>query len=133
MGTTLQRLFQKGISENDIISINKIVTESANGKSQLDPQGEDSKGSTDKHSKAVNASNSNNNSNGSNRAEHWKSFLGNLRKLGDINSLIKEQQETLEITRKEIGDLRQAKTGSLCPMPNRGFFYRFNGQTDPPL
>ena len=48
VGTTLQRLFQKGISENDIISINKIVTESANGKSQLDPQGEDSKGSTAK-------------------------------------------------------------------------------------
>ena len=109
VGTTLHYLFQHGISESDIISISQLVTESANGKLQLDPQDEDSKGSTDKDSKAVNVSNSNNNSNGSNRAEHWKSFLGNLRKLGDINSSIKEQQETLEITRKEIGDLDKQK------------------------
>ena len=78
------------------------MTESANGKLQLDPQVEDNKGSTDKDSKAVNVSNSNNNSNGSNRAEHWKSFIENLRKLGNINSSIKKQQETLEKIRKEI-------------------------------
>ena len=79
VGTTLHYLFQNGISESDIISISQLVTESANGKLQLDPQG--SAKAEDKDSKAVNVSNSNNN-NGSNRAEHWKSFIGNLRKLG---------------------------------------------------
>ena len=102
VGTTLQRLFQNGISENDIISINQIVTESANGKLQLDPQGEGNK-----HSQAVNGSNSD--SNGSNRAEHWKSFIENLRKLGNINSSIKKHQETLEKTRREISDLDKQK------------------------
>ncbi len=101
VGTTLHYLFQHGISEGDIISISQLVTESANGKLQFDPQDEDSK--------TVNVSNSNNNNNGSNRSEHWKSFLGNLRKLGDINSLIKEQQGTLELIRKEIGDLDKQK------------------------
>jgi hypothetical protein len=65
VGTTLQRLFQNGISENDIISINRIVTESANDKLQLDPQGEGNK-----DSKAINDSDTNSDSNGSNMTEH---------------------------------------------------------------
>ena len=103
VGTTLQRLFQKGISENDIISINKMVTEFANGNLQLGPQGE-----VNKDSMAVNGSNSDSN-NSSNRAEHWKSFIENLRKLVNINSGIKEQQETLEKTRKETMELNKQK------------------------
>ena len=46
VGTTLQRLFQNGISENDIISINQIVTESASDKLQPDLQSEGNKDST---------------------------------------------------------------------------------------
>ena len=106
VGTTLHYLFQNGISESDIISISQLVTETASGKLQLDPQGEYSKGSTDKGSKAVNVSNSNNNSN---RAEHWKSFIENLRKLGNINSSIKEQQQTLEKTKRETSELNRQK------------------------
>lgn len=102
VGTTLHYLFQHRISENDIISISQLVTEFANGKLQLEPQGEDSK--------AVNDSNTNiNNSNNNNRAEHWKSFIGNLRKLGNINSTIKKQQETLEKIKKETIDLNKQK------------------------
>jgi hypothetical protein len=104
VGTTLQHLFQNGISENDIISINQIVTENANGKLQLDPQGENNK-----DSKAVTSNNSNNNNNSSNKAEYWKSFIENLRKLGNINSLIKKQQETLEEIRKETIELNKQK------------------------
>jgi hypothetical protein len=104
VGTTLQRLFQNGIGENDIISINQIVTEIANGKLHLDPQGQNNKGI-----RAVTSSNVNNNNSSSNRAEHWKSFIWNLRKLGDINSAIKKQQETLEKMRKEIIELNKQK------------------------
>ncbi len=87
------------------------MTETANGKLQFEPQGEDSKGSTDKDDKVVKGSNTNiiNNNNGSNRAEHWKSFIEKLRKLGEINSSIKEQQETLERIKKEIIELNKQK------------------------
>ncbi len=34
--------------------------------------------------------------------QNTKSFMENLRKLGNINSSIKEQQETLEKIRREI-------------------------------
>ncbi len=88
VGTTLQRLFLNGIGENDIISINQIVTENANGKLQLDPQVQNNKGSVD-----VTSSNVNNNNNSSNRSEHWKSFIWNLRKLEDINSTIKNNRK----------------------------------------
>ena len=103
VGTTLQRLFQNGINENDIISISQIVTETANGKLQLGPQGE-----VNKHSQAVNGSNSDID-NSSKRTEYWKSFIENLRKLGSINSTIKKQQETLEKTKREIIDLGKQK------------------------
>ncbi len=67
---------------------------------QLDLQGEDSKDSTNKDVKVVNGSNNNNN-NSNNRAEHWKSFIESLRKLVDINSSIKKQQETMEKIRRD--------------------------------
>jgi hypothetical protein len=108
IGTSLQRLFQNGISENDIISINQIVTEFSNDKLQLGLQDEVNKDSTNKHSGVINGSNSDSN-NSSNRAEHWKSFIGSLRKLRNINSSIKEQQETLENTRKETIELSKQK------------------------
>jgi hypothetical protein len=99
VGTTLQHLFLNGIGENDIISINKIVTDFANGALQLDLQGEDIKDSTKRdESKVIN---------GNNRAERWNSFMGSLRKLRNINSTIKKQQETMEKTRKEAIDLNK--------------------------
>jgi len=104
VGTTLQRLFLNGIGENDIISINQIVTENANGKLYLDPQVQNNKDSVD-----VTSSNVNNNNSNSNRSEHWKSFIWDLRKLGDINSTIKKQQETLKKIRKEIIELNKQK------------------------
>jgi uncharacterized membrane-anchored protein YhcB (DUF1043 family) len=107
VGTTLNYLFQNGLNENDIININQIVTEYANGQLQVDPQDGDNKGSPDMDSKAANVSNSD--SNGNNRAEHWKSFIENLRKLGDINSSIKKQQETLEKIKMEAIELDKQK------------------------
>jgi hypothetical protein len=41
--------------------------------------------------------------------QNTKSFMENLRKLGNINSSIKEQQETLEKIRREIMDLNKQK------------------------
>ena len=38
VGPSLSNLFQKGIGEQDIIGINQIASEIANGKLQLDPQ-----------------------------------------------------------------------------------------------
>ena len=108
IGTTLQRLFQNGIGEKDIISINQIVTEFSNDNLQLGAQGEVNTDSTYRHNVDTNDSNSNSN-NSCNRAEHWKSFIENLRKLRNINSSIKEQQETLEKTRKETMELNHQK------------------------
>ena len=105
VGTTLQRLFQNGISENDIISISQIVTETANGKLQLGPQGEDNKANKTKPLMAVTAISTI----AVTETEYWKSFIENLRKLGNINSSIKKQQETLEKTKKEIIDLDKQK------------------------
>ena len=116
VGTTLQHLFKHGISENDIIRISQIVTEFANGKSQLISQGDGNKDSTNKDStnkdnKAVNGinTNNNNNSNSNNRADYWKSFIENLRNLGNISSSIKEQQETHEKIKKETNELNRQK------------------------
>ena len=112
VGITLQRLFQKGISENDIININQIVTEFASNNSQFEIQSENSNSnnSIKKDNKAGSyiINNSNGNING-NRTEYWKSFINQLKKLGDVNLSVNEQQGILEKINKEITDLNKQK------------------------
>ena len=84
------------------------MTEFSNDYLQSRPQGEVNKDSTNNHGGAINGSNSDSN-NSSNRAEHWKSFIWNLRKMRNTNLSIKEQQETLENTRKETMELNKQK------------------------
>jgi hypothetical protein len=107
VGPSLSNLFQRGIGEQDIIGINQIASEFANNNLQLDLQSED-KNNINKDGKAVNSS-SNNSNNSSDRTEYWKSFIEKLKKLGDINSSIKKQHETLEKIRKETVELNTQK------------------------
>lgn len=103
VGTTLQHLFKHGISESDIISISQIVTDFANGKSQLVSRVEDTKDSKASNGSAID------NNDGTKRADYWKSFIRNLRKLGDINFTIEKQQETQAKIRKETIELNRQK------------------------
>jgi hypothetical protein len=107
VGPSLSNLFQRGIGEQDIIGINQIASEFANNNLQLDLQSED-KNNINKDGKAVNSS-SNNSNNSSDRTEYWKSFIEKLKKLGDINSSIKKQQETLEKIKMEAIELDKQK------------------------
>jgi hypothetical protein len=107
VGPSLSNLFQRGIGEQDIIGINQIASEFANNNLQLDLQSED-KNNINKDGKAVNSS-SNNSNNSSDRTEYWKSFIEKLKKLGNINSSIKKQHETLEKIRKETVELNTQK------------------------
>jgi hypothetical protein len=101
IGPSLSNLFQKGISEQDIIGINQLVEICINNtnfsNSNIGPQNESNTKDTNKDNKIIS------------RSEYWKLLTDELKKYGDIKIAIKEQQENHEKLQKEVNHLKEQK------------------------
>ncbi len=95
---TLIHLFQNGVTNEDIITINKIFTDFANNRFFLDPQIESGKNITD-----------NDQTKPRDRIKDWRIFIDKLKKLGDINSAIRAQKAKLIEMEQQVSDLRHQK------------------------
>ncbi len=97
---TLIYLLQNGVTNEDIITINKIFTDFANNRFFLDPQSESESGKniTD-----------NDQTKPRDRIKDWRIFIGELKKLGDINSAIRAQKAKLIEMEQKVSDLRHQK------------------------
>ena len=101
IGTVLQKLFQNGVSEEDIINMNDLVTKfSKDNSSTIFSFNNQDANDTEKGNKdfCLNINGGNNN----NRTKIWKSFIGYLEKFKDIQSQIKEQIENRNKIKKEL-------------------------------
>jgi hypothetical protein len=126
IGPSLSNLFQKGISEQDIIGINQLVeicTSNTNfSNSSIGPQNEGSIKDTNKVNEITN------------RSEYWKLLTGELKKYVDIKVAIKEQQESLGKLQKEVNHLDEQKqeisnylqitTSFINAIDNKIFYYK---------
>ena len=90
IGPTIFSLFQKGINEQDIISINQLVEVCSN-----DPVLKNSDSSRE----------NSNDKKVSSRSEYWRLLTDKLKKYKDIESAIKDQIEEKEKIQKEVNDL----------------------------
>jgi hypothetical protein len=101
---TLSNLFQKGITEQDIIGISQVVELCTNNT-----------GYTKSSSvSGPNYQNENKNKNNTmersrNRSENCKSLIDDLKTYGEIKSVIKVQQVKRESIKKEIADMQKQK------------------------
>jgi hypothetical protein len=97
LGPTLNHLLRNGVTKEDIINMNGLVTGFANNEFYFDSQSE--KSMQDKDEPTIITD----------RTIHWKMFIERLQKLGNINSKIREQIKTLEKTEKQVSDLEHRK------------------------
>ena len=97
LGPTLNHLLRNGVTKEDIINMNELVTDFANNEFFFEPQSE--KNTADKDATTVIRD----------RTVHWKRVIGSLRKFGNINSKIREQNETLEKKEKQVSELENRK------------------------
>ncbi len=99
---TLIRLLQNGVTHEDIINFGQLFTYFANNAFFLDPQGEgeieSKKNITDKGITKPR-----------DRIKDGRTLIDKLKKLGDINSAIREQEENLAKTEKQVACERQQK------------------------
>jgi hypothetical protein len=108
IGTSLQKLFQNGVSEEDIINMNDIVTKfSKDNTSTSFPFNKQDANDTGKGDKDLSLNINDGNSN--NRTKIWKSFIDYLEKFRDIQLQIKEQIENLNKIKKELDFLNKQK------------------------
>jgi hypothetical protein len=108
IGTSLQKLFQNGVSEEDIINMNDIVTKfSKDNTSTSFPFNKQDANDTGKGDKDLSLNINDGNSN--NRTKIWKSFIEYLEKFRDIQLQIKEQIENLNKIKKELDFLNKQK------------------------
>jgi hypothetical protein len=105
---SLQNLFQKGVTEEDIINMNHLVTKLAKNSFPLNPQN-NTDDNTAITSKDTNDNNLKINSNKFDRTKVWKSFIIQLEKLQDIALEIKEHMEYHNKIQKEVNDLNKQK------------------------
>jgi hypothetical protein len=90
IGSTLQSLFQNGVSEQDIVVINQLARLQNN--TFFD----------NVYPAAPNDKDKGSNLNG--RSEFWKSLIGELKRYGGIKFAIREQSEKLDLINREIKD-----------------------------
>ena len=95
LGSTLQSLFQNGVSEQDIVGINQLARLQNN--TFFDNVYPGAPNDKDKGS----------NLNG--RSEFWKSLIGELKRYGGIKFAIREQSEKLDLINREIKDSNKQK------------------------
>ena len=100
VGSSLSRLFQKGVSEQDIVGINRLVEECTNNSTVNTNGNLDAEG---------NKENYRNTDKTSNRLEQLKSLAGDLKKSGGIKAALKEQVENREKLDQEIQGLNKQK------------------------
>lgn len=92
IGSTLQSLFQNGISEQDIVGINQLTQECKNNTffDNVHPVVPNDK-------------------NKDGKSEFWKSLTDELKKYGGIKFAIREQSEKLDLINKGINDSNKQK------------------------
>ena len=129
---TLQNLFKKGVSEQDIIDISALVTrfEKHNNIDTNSSLNEQKDGPIVKTNKDGNLFGINNNNN---RSGFWKSLVDRLGQMQDINLELKKQQENhiklqkkvneLNIQRQDLYKQCQNTLNLLISVKNALFFY----------
>jgi hypothetical protein len=98
---TLQHLFQNGVTEEDIINMNHLVTKFSKDNFHLN-QSDNTNISKDNSSIC-------NNSNNMDRTKHWKLFIDHLEKLQDITLEIRKQIDNRDKIQKEVNDINRQK------------------------
>jgi hypothetical protein len=101
VGPILSNLFQKGMTEQDILVISQIVDFYANN---IDFSNSSVEYQNEIIHKEKNKDNSINN-----RSESWKILIDELKKYGNIKIAIKEQRENLDRIQKETNYLHKQK------------------------
>jgi len=91
----LQYLYKFGVTDDDIINMSHIVTAYLNGNITFDPNLQS--GSLVDENKLIK------------KVYYWKSFINEIRNLGDINSQIRKQGSVLESIKKEIDVLNSQR------------------------
>jgi hypothetical protein len=99
IGPTISNLFQKGMTEQDIIGISQLV--------QLCTNNTDSSLASGHNYKIENKNNTMEDS--KKRRENWKSLIDDLKRYGEIRSVIKEEQVKRDMIKKEIDGLDSKK------------------------
>jgi hypothetical protein len=105
---SLQNLFQKGVTEEDIINMNHLVTKLAKNSFPLNLQN-NIDDNTNITSKDTTDNNLIINNNKFDRTKVWKSFIDRLEKLQDITIEIKEQIDYKNKIHREVDDLNKQK------------------------
>jgi hypothetical protein len=101
VGPILSNLFQKGMTEQDILVISQIVDFYANNT--------DFSNSSNEYQNEINHKEKNKGNSINNRSESWKILIEDLKKYGDIKIAIKEQRENLDKIQKETNYLHKQK------------------------
>jgi len=113
IGPTLSNLFQKGITEQDILGISQLVQLCSNDTDSSLLSGPnykiENKNNTMEHSKK--------------RIENWKSLIDDLKRCGEIKLVIKEEQVKRYMIKKEIDDLNTKKQ-DIYTMSKWNFFFK---------
>lgn len=100
VGSSLSRLFQKGVSEQDIIGISRLVEECTNNSTVYTNGNLEAGG---------NKENDRNKDKTNNRLEQLKSLADDLKNFGGINLALKEQAKNREKLNHEIQSLNKQK------------------------
>jgi hypothetical protein len=105
VGSSLSRLFQNGVSEQDIVGINRLVEECTNNSTvytngNLDTEGNKENGKIEDKT--------------SNRLEQLKSLTDDLKKSGGIKAALKEQAKNRDQLTQEIQSLGKQKQGIIA-------------------
>jgi hypothetical protein len=105
---SLQNLFQNGVTEEDIINMNHLVSKLAKNSFPLNPQS-DTDNTTTVITKDTKDNNLIINNNKFDRTKVWKSFIDRLGKLQNISIEIKKHMEHQDKIQKELDNLNKQK------------------------
>ena len=105
IGPTLSNLFQKGITEQDILGISQLVQLCTNNTGYTDS----SLASGPNYQNEINNNKNNTIEFSKKRIETWKSLIDDLKRYGEFKSVIKMQQIKKEMIKKEIDNLDTKK------------------------
>jgi hypothetical protein len=109
VGTVLQNLFQNGVSEEDIINMNDLVSKFSQNSGSIRDGFPFNMQNTNDRAKSNKDYSLNVNGNNNSRTMIWKSFISNLEKLKDIQIHLKEQIENRTKIQKELDYLNKQK------------------------
>ena len=109
LGPVLQNLFQNGVSEEDIINMNDLVSKFSQNSSSISDSfpfnmQDTNDGAKDNKDYSLNVNGDNNN-----RTKIWKLFILNLEKLKDMKVHLKEQIENHNKIQKELDNINKQK------------------------